>query len=169
LSSLRNDLCRLRRDPVARQVRPVLPVYTHYPVLVNLRNRLLLCLLRDRKSPRDESCGPSSPTDEWWCNLRMSHTDLAEYRSSCRSAAALFFRGTGCVSGNSGRVSARPAEVASLTDVCFLTISDHGRIEARPKSRQRAKSLKGLAPSGVEAVAHLARAVFHSKETGSDQ
>lgn len=169
MSSLRNDLCRLRRDPAARRVCPVLPVCSCYPVLVKLRNRLLLCLLRDWKSPRDESCGPSSPTDEWWCNLRKSHSTVVDYRSSCRSAAALIFRGTGCVSGNSGRVSARPAEVASLTDVCFLTISDHGRIEARPKSRQRANSPKGLATSGVEAVACLARAVLHSKETGSDQ
>ncbi len=68
-----------------------------------------------------------------------------------------------------GRVSARLAEVASPTDVCFLTISDHGRIEARPISWQRTNSLKGLVPSGVEAVASLARAVVHSKETGSDQ
>ena len=70
---------------------------------------------------------------------------------------------------DSGRVSPRRAFLASRTDVCFLTISDHGRIEARPISWQRTNSLKGLVPLGVEAVASLARALIHSKETGSDQ
>ena len=169
MSSLRNDLCRSRRAAVARQSQPALPVYSWYPVLVNLRNRLLLCLLRDRKGPWDESCGPSSPTDAWWCDLRKSHSDLADYRNPCSLAVSPFLDVRLRGRGDSGRVSARHAFLASRTDVCFLTISDHGRIKARPISRRRTKSLKGLTPSGAEAVARLARAVLHSKETGSDQ
>jgi hypothetical protein len=168
LSRLCNDLRRSRQPRSTRLAQPALSIYSHYPVLVKSRNRLGLCRLRDQQSPAVEHCGPRSSTDEWWYSLRTSLFDLADYRSFCRPAAAFSFRGTVRASSRSGRVSARPAETASHTDVCFLTISDHGRIEARP-NRQRASNPKGPAPSGIPTVACFVRAVFFSKETGNDQ
>lgn len=169
MSSLRKDLCRSRRARGAPQSSPALPVLSGCPVLANLRNRLGLWALRDPKSPVDESCGPGSPTDEWWCNLRKPQTVLSADRSSRLPVNSLPFRELTPVVRDSGRVCPRPAVSASRTDVCFLSISDHGRIPARPNSRQRTKTLDGRTLSGVNAVAYLGRAVFHSKETGSDQ
>ncbi len=168
MSSLRNDLCRSRRASTARQTPPALPVSSGYPVLVKLRNRLGLCRLWDRISPQEEFCGPSSRTDDRWCNLRKSHFARADCSDSISSAAPPVLCRRGRLMWESGRVFARPAQSASRTDVCFLTISDHGRIEARPNSRRHSDFPDGHVLSGVKAVACLSRAVFHSKETGSD-
>lgn len=163
-----NDLRRLRRACSARRPCPCLPVYSERPLLGKLRNRLGLCFLPDGKSPVGESCGPSSPTDDWWWNLRVSQS-LAPADRRFAGCERLSSSGQSVQTvGESGVVLAGRADRASRTDVSFLSISDHGKIGTRLNPELFADSPDGGLLSGVDAVAQFRRAVFLSKETGSD-
>ena len=173
MSSQRNDLCRSRRARTARHAFPALPVSSGCPLLANLRNRLGLWLLRDLTIPdrfilSDESCGPGSPTEGRWCNLRKSLSAHADDLTVRPRGASLISGECRPAGWGSGCVSARHAIPASCTDVGFLSISDHGRIDARPNSRQSTQSPDAPALRRVNAVASRSRAVFHSKETGNN-